>query len=58
MKNAAPCVFFPLCLGQVRNEFIYEDDFRREFDHIDGAVGVKLDERVRTNPFSVLRRFA
>ena len=32
-------------IGQVINEFFYEDDFRREFDHIDRAVAVNLDGR-------------
>ena len=45
-------------IGQVITEFTYEVDFRREFDHIDGAVGANLDERVRTNSISILRRSA
>jgi hypothetical protein len=32
-------------IGQVIGESVYEDDFRREFGHIDGAVAVDLDER-------------
>ena len=32
-------------IGQVIGESVYEDDFRREFVHIDGAVAVDLDER-------------
>jgi hypothetical protein len=34
-----------LSIGQVIGESVYEDDFRREFGHIDGAVAVDLDER-------------
>jgi len=32
-------------IGQVIGESVYEDDFRREFGHIEGAVAVDLDER-------------
>ena len=32
-------------IGQVIGESVYEDDFRREFGHIDGAVAVDLNER-------------
>jgi hypothetical protein len=32
-------------IGQVIGESVYEDDFRREFGYIDGAVAVDLDER-------------
>jgi len=32
-------------IGQVIGESVYEDDFRREFGHIDGIVAVDLDER-------------
>ena len=32
-------------IGQVIGESVYEDDFRREFGPIDGAVAVDLDER-------------
>jgi len=31
-------------IGQVIGESVYEDDFRREFGHIDGAVALDLDE--------------
>ena len=54
-KRSILRIFF---IGRVINEFFYEDDFRREFDHIDGAVGVTLGEQVRTNLISVLRRSA
>ena len=32
-------------IGQVIGKSIYEDDFRREFGPIDGAVAIDLDER-------------
>ncbi len=32
-------------IGQVIGETVFEDGFRREFGHIDGAVAVDLDER-------------
>jgi hypothetical protein len=31
-------------IGQIIGDSVYEDDFRREFGHIDGAVAVDLDE--------------
>ena len=36
----------------------YEDVFRRKLDHFDGAVGLNLEERVRTNSFTILRQYA
>ena len=34
-----------ISIGQVIGESAYEDDFRREFGPVDGAVAVDLDER-------------
>jgi uncharacterized iron-regulated protein len=34
-----------LSIGQVIGESVYEDDLRRDFGYIDGAVAVDLDER-------------
>jgi hypothetical protein len=32
-------------IGQVIGNSVFEDDFRRKIDHLDGAVAVDLDER-------------
>ena len=31
-------------IGQVMDDSVYEDDFRREFGHIDGVVAIDVDE--------------
>ena len=41
-KSAGICVF---SIGQVIGESVYEDDFRRRFGPLKGAVAVDLDQR-------------
>jgi hypothetical protein len=45
-------------IGQVIGESVYEDDFRREFDHIDGAVAMDLDERFAGRKLGIVQSVA
>jgi hypothetical protein len=45
-------------IGQVIGESVYEDDFRREFGHVDGAVAVDLDERYAVWKSSIAQSMA
>jgi len=45
-------------IGQIIGESVYEDDFRREFGHIDSAVALDLDERYAGWKLSITQSMA
>jgi len=45
-------------IGQVIGVSVYEDDFRREFGHIDGAAAIDLDERYAGWKLSIVQSMA
>jgi hypothetical protein len=45
-------------IGQVIGKSVYEDDFRREFGQIEGAVAIDLDERFAGRKLAITQSMA